>query len=139
MLKSRSLVPSSGSVDGPLPTPCLIWQGGLWPNGYAKTSISGRTRLGHRLAYELANDVRLTKAQVVSHHCDRPQCVAPNHLFLTDAKGNAMDSALATVVTDHKHHQQASSSKHHAADSFRVSGSARLAAARLAHIASPAR
>jgi hypothetical protein len=80
-------------VDGPLPTPCLIWQGGLWPNGYAKTSISGRTRLGHRLAYELAIDTRLTSKQVVAHHCDTPACLSPRHLFLTDAKGNAMDSA----------------------------------------------
>jgi plasmid maintenance system antidote protein VapI len=80
-------------VDGPLPTPCFIWQGGLWSNGYAKVSISGRTRLGHRLAYELANATRLTTDQVVAHHCDHRACINPTHLFLTDAKGNAMDSA----------------------------------------------
>ncbi len=80
-------------VDGPLPTPCLDWMAGLWPNGYAKVSISGRTRLGHRLAYELATGILLTPEQVVAHHCDRPRCVAPWHLFLATPKLNSEDAA----------------------------------------------
>ena len=47
--------------------------------------------LTHRLAYELANDIKLTPEQCVLHRCDNPPCCNPAHLFLGDRATNNAD------------------------------------------------
>ncbi len=77
---------------GPLAMPCLIWTGALYPNGYGRVRLAGRTGYAHRLAYEEAIGPIPGRAQV-DHHCDRKACIAPNHLFLGSHRANARDAA----------------------------------------------
>ena len=69
----------------PLPEPseCFQWQGFIRDNGYGELSVNGKTRLAHRVAYELANgpipedhDID----HVVKAGCTTRACVNPAHL-----------------------------------------------------------
>lgn len=63
----------------------------LLPNG----SINGRRLVkrfyAHRIAYELATDVKPAHSEVVMHTCDNPLCVNPNHLKLGTQRDNLHD------------------------------------------------
>jgi hypothetical protein len=72
-------------------TPCWLWLGALNYNGYGVPVVHERRRwIPHRLAFFLAHGVEPGR-QFVCHTCDVPRCVNPDHLFLGDAKLNAMD------------------------------------------------
>lgn len=45
----------------------------------------------HRLSYEIANNVILTKEQLVCHSCDTPACINPKHLFVGTNQDNCDD------------------------------------------------
>jgi hypothetical protein len=68
---------------------CWIWQGGRTSQGYGKFSVSGKTALSHRIAWELVNGVAPDKQ--ICHRCDNPSCVNPHHLFTASQKENMRD------------------------------------------------
>lgn len=80
------------------PDACWPWLATPNPSGYgvayAGKSPTGqnRTRLAHRVAWELAKGSDPGTAFVL-HRCDNPPCCNPAHLFLGDAEANARDMA----------------------------------------------
>lgn len=73
-----------------LPDECWPWRGTIRRKGYGQMSVAGRTRLAHRLAYELAVGP-IPDGLQVCHRCDNPPCCNPAHLFLGTAADNQHD------------------------------------------------
>lgn len=73
----------------PQPTPCRIWQGPLYRNGYGH-KCGGGDRYIHRWVWELANGP-IPKGMVVMHLCDNPPCYRLDHLQLGTYTDNARD------------------------------------------------
>lgn len=68
-------------------TPCRLWEGSYWPNGYGRTDTGG---LAHREVWEEAYGV-LPPELDVCHHCDTPGCIELTHLFPGTPKDNMLD------------------------------------------------
>src|SRR5262245_2703456 len=68
----------------PMPTPCVLWQGSVDPDGYGrfKTKRRGKwvTMKVHRRIMELYLGRTLTKTEFVLHLCDNPPCYRIDHL-----------------------------------------------------------
>lgn len=69
---------------------CLEYQGCLLPNGYSKIGRSGKTYLGHRLAWLLSGK-DIPEGMCVLHKCDNRRCVNVEHLFLGSKFDNMQD------------------------------------------------
>lgn len=69
---------------------CWVWTGSGGPNGYGFIAVEGRTRKVHRVAYEVFCG-KIPEGLAVCHHCDRPACINPFHLFLGRAGDNMRD------------------------------------------------
>ena len=78
------------------PSDCWEWQGVRNSLGYGVFMPAlnvGRTRMAHRLVYELHHHVRLPRGVHVLHHCDNPPCVNWSHMFVCVGKDNLRDMA----------------------------------------------
>jgi len=74
---------------------CWLWTAGLNSAGYGIFNIDrfrGPQR-AHRIAFELANGP-IPEGLYCCHHCDKPHCVNPEHLFVGTQKDNLMDAAM---------------------------------------------
>lgn len=70
---------------------CIVWTRGTFgASGYGAIWHEGRTRLAHRVAYELAHGP-IPAGRLVRHACDNRPCVNPAHLVLGDYSDNARD------------------------------------------------
>lgn len=73
---------------------CWFWIGARKRSGYGYMVIGGRKALkharAHRISYEIAYGPIPAGFQVL-HHCDRPNCVNPAHLFLGTHTDNMRD------------------------------------------------
>jgi len=80
------------------PGPCWIWTGAHSELGYGNVNTGlpksnpKRTKLAHRVSYELAYGALADDAYVL-HKCDTPACVNPEHLFVGDHTDNMRDMA----------------------------------------------
>lgn len=71
---------------------CWIWVGGKTEGNwtYGRFYLKRKPYLAHRVSYFIHNG-SFPKKKFVCHKCDNPSCVNPDHLFLGDAKTNAVD------------------------------------------------
>jgi hypothetical protein len=70
---------------------CWLWIGnGKHKFGYGKIYVDGRHMNAHRFSYELHNGP-IPDGLWVLHHCDVPECVRPDHLFLGTGGDNIHD------------------------------------------------
>jgi hypothetical protein len=69
---------------------CWEWRSNIAAGGYPQFSYQGEPRYAHRLVMESeGHDVDDVQ---VNHHCDNPQCVNPEHLYIGDQSDNVQDS-----------------------------------------------
>lgn len=70
---------------------CMNWLGGT-RSGYGAFWLNGRTVSAHRLAHIIFNGGEIPEGHVVRHACDRPLCVAPDHLEIGTQADNSRDT-----------------------------------------------
>lgn len=69
---------------------CFLWTGTLSKKGYGQFTYERKSRLAHRLSYQLYVGP-IPDGLCVLHHCDNPSCVNPEHLWLGTNYDNVMD------------------------------------------------
>ena len=69
---------------------CWVWMGCVANSGYGLAQSNRRSKVmsAHRLSYESYKG-DIPQGMVVSHSCDTPLCVNPNHLRLATHKQNS--------------------------------------------------
>jgi len=69
---------------------CWLWNSCLYPNGYGYLKCKNKSKLAHRISYELYKG-ELNISDVVRHTCDVRCCVNPDHLIAGTQRDNMQD------------------------------------------------
>lgn len=73
---------------------CWEWDASKTTHGYGRLSICRKGVVRHCYAHHISWAIHfgpVPQGSCVCHHCDNPQCVRPDHLFLGDQKANMQD------------------------------------------------
>lgn len=71
---------------------CMFWRGVVGNCGYGQFMLLDKKKIirAHRMSFKYFKG-NLDDSMYVCHHCDKKLCVAPEHLFLGEAKDNTSD------------------------------------------------
>lgn len=69
---------------------CWLWKGTLHSAGYGHFQTNGCRYFAHRASYVIAHGP-IPPGLSVLHHCDTPDCIRPDHLFLGTQTENMRD------------------------------------------------
>lgn len=72
---------------------CWLWESTVNAQGYGSIHKDGRSRLAHRIAYELYVG-KIPEGALVRHSCDNTLCVNPKHLSLGTHQDNKNDAVF---------------------------------------------
>jgi len=84
---------------------CWLWKGSCNKDGYGMVKINKKGKKAHRISYEQFYGT-IPEKLYVCHHCDIPNCVNPDHLFLGtqfDNMKNMRDKKRDNYVFGEKH------------------------------------
>lgn len=80
------------SMLKPVESGCHEWQGFIGTFGYAMTTYRGKTRVVHRLLWQLVNGP-VPKKMDVCHSCDNRKCANLDHLWIGTRQQNLLDAS----------------------------------------------
>ena len=72
---------------------CWLWTGALDKDGYAKSSINGKSKRGHAISYEEKYG-KVPDGLELDHKCRVRSCVNPDHLEPVESRENTMRSPI---------------------------------------------
>jgi len=75
-------------------TDCWIWRKSLRGQGYGNATYQGAYHRAHVLSYKLFNNDYDLQGYTINHHCDRPACVNPLHLYKGTQAENNRDTRM---------------------------------------------
>lgn len=81
----ESKIDKTSSLGG-----CWLWTRCLNGSGYGLINVGGRSKLAHRVSYELYKGI-IPEEMCALHTCDTPACVNPDRLFLGTRVDNVAD------------------------------------------------
>lgn len=70
---------------------CWLWKFSVCSKGYGTIHRCGRSYSAHRMALHLFRGFDLNSKLFVLHHCDRPSCINPDHLYEGTNQDNMND------------------------------------------------
>jgi hypothetical protein len=97
---------SKVNKNGPIPNDrpelgnCWNWMASTTEAGYAKTTYFNKTRLAHRIIYELLKE-KIPKGLHLDHLCRNTRCVNPKHLEPVTVRENLL-RGKGPVSENHK-------------------------------------
>lgn len=80
----------SKADKSPHPKGCWLWTRCRDKDGYGNFQYQGRRNYSHRIAYRVTHGP-IPPGMVVSHSCDEPNCINPDHLSATTHMDNMKD------------------------------------------------
>lgn len=81
-------------------TGCWLWIGTIGSYGYGHFYANKKLHRAHRYSWELKNGP-IPKGLLVCHHCDKPPCVNPSHLFVGTQMENIHDAMRKGRIRDY--------------------------------------
>ena len=98
----------TGWVETPglLETPCWIWSGKCYWDGYGRLSRKGKSLRAHRVAYETWVGP-IPQGRLVRHKCDTRKCINPSHLETGTFSENMEDRRVRGGTSNGESHYAA--------------------------------
>lgn len=88
---------------------CWLWSGAKTSANYGIISLGGKHVAAHRLSWCIHNNTelsQLTREDYITHDCDNPPCVNPNHL----KRGGGVSNNLETTLRNRRARGEATNS-----------------------------